>query len=234
MDGSKVSSATGRNSIDAHDVLEFWFGAKDGWCSDQYNFQERMGLWFSNKYDAEIIEKFGGLLARAESGLLDHWVGPNEDPQPAVALLITFDQFSRVVHRGKPEMFANDDKACAIARDLVTSERIFNLPVPLSAFASMPFQHSETLADQDVGVQVYSRLVDEFAGKPIASDLILFRESAIRHRTDVARFGRFPHRNHILGRTTTPEEQDFLENSPRPEHSSVLPVSQPHSSSGSG
>ena len=155
--------------------------------------------WFKKvaAFDEAIRLKFEPTHHRAARGEYDGWA---ETAEGALALLILLDQFPRNLFRGSAHQFATDPKARAVARAAI--ERGFDRDIDpaLRNFFYLPFEHSEDLADQDYGVVLCAE-----TGEP--DDL----KWAKLHRDIIARFGRFPHRNAALGRTTTPEEQEFLD-----------------------
>ena len=171
--------------MDPQDVLRFWFGDED----------EPREEWFrkDEDFDREVRERFEGLHEQAASGALDHW---RESAEGSLALVIALDQFPRNMFRGDPRSYATDEKARETARYAL--DRAFDRELPLvrRTFLSMPFMHSEDLEDQ-------RRSVELFEGMDPGG-------YAVRHKEIVERFGRFPHRNAVLGRTTTPEEAEFL------------------------
>ena len=190
---------------DAHAVLDFWFGDSlaHGWP-----VVPRKPLWFGNDpaTDSTIRERFGALVAQAVAGGLHAW---EASPPDRLALLVLLDQFTRNLYRGRAEAFAGDARACALARDALDRGLDRQLPPIGRVFVLMPLMHAEDLALQDRAVELFRGLhkqaaVDErslFAG---------FLDFAERHRRVIARFGRFPHRNLILGRVSSDEEQAFL------------------------
>lgn len=155
--------------------------------------------WFKKvtAFDEAIRLKFEPTHHRAARGEYDAWA---ESAEGALALLILLDQFPRNLYRGSAHSFATDGKARAIARAAV--ERGFDRQVApeVRNFFYLPFEHSEDLADQEFGVALCAE-----AGEP--ENL----KWASLHRDIIARFGRFPHRNAALGRTTTAAEQEFLD-----------------------
>lgn len=172
-------------TADPREVVSFWLGQSEK-------------AWFTAdpEFDAEVSNRFGSLLERARAGALDHWA---ESADSTLALVILLDQMSRNVYRDMPEMFAADDKALAVARRAI--ERGFDqeLPKQKRRWIYLPFMHSEDFADQEKSVELFTR--EEL------SESIPF---AVDHADIIRRFGRFPHRNAILGRETTPEEAAFL------------------------
>ncbi|MBG9387020.1 DUF924 family protein [Caenimonas aquaedulcis] len=154
--------------------------------------------WF--KKDAAFDDRFrGAFLARHEAaarGELDGWA---QSAEGALALLILLDQFPRNSFRGTPRMFATDGKARDIARQSLAAGWDVQVPPELRNFFYLPLMHSEALADQDRAVALTQALGGEH------------QRFALMHRDIIARFGRFPHRNAVLGRSTTQEEQRFLD-----------------------
>ena len=129
-------------------------------------------------------------------------------------LVVLLDQFSRHVFRKTAQAFAQDPMARAIAYRSVNQEFDMELSVPERLFLYHPFHHSESLEDQDFGIQLVNKLLSACADEweeHISESLDFFKG----HREVIARFGRFPHRNEALGRTSTTEELDFLESAPR-------------------
>jgi uncharacterized protein (DUF924 family) len=148
-------------------------------------------------FDQAIAERFSVLHAKAAAGELDDWAGT---PQGALALLILLDQFSRNLFRGLPQAFAQDEAARRIARAAVQRGFDHQVDPTLRQFFYLPFMHSEQIADQERCVALCHTLPDR-TNLPFARD----------HERIVRRFGRFPHRNEVLGRHTSPAEQAFLE-----------------------
>jgi uncharacterized protein (DUF924 family) len=138
-------------------------------------------------------------LHAARSGGLDHWT---DSPRRMLALIVLLDQFSRNLHRGSPQSFAADAQARALSRDAVARgfDRALH-PVERS-FVYLPFMHSEDLADQIESVRLYETVRLALGDASV--------EYAYRHRDQIRRFGRFPHRNDVLGRKSTPEELRYL------------------------
>ena len=167
-------------------VLSFWY-------SDTARKQ-----WFarSDAFDAAMREALGELHTRAAAGALDDWAAT---PRGALALVILLDQAPRNLFRGTPQAFASDGAALRHARAAIDAGLDRSLVEDERIFLYLPFEHSEDLADQDRCVALCSAL-----------EAPMWRDYAIRHRDVIARFGRFPHRNIILGRESTPEELEFL------------------------
>jgi uncharacterized protein (DUF924 family) len=181
------------------DVLDFWFGAPSS-----PTFGQPRREWFvkSDAFDAEIKRIFGAAIDQAVAGGLREWDA--EGPQGVLARILVLDQFTRNAHRNTPLSFAGDALALAAARALVDSGADKQLPPQLRAFAYMPFEHAEDAYMQERAVELFGVLAAEHPGFDEMLDY------AHRHRGVIARFGRFPHRNEILGRASTPDEVDFL------------------------
>jgi len=186
-------------------VLDYWFPADTARANK---------LWWGKdpELDAQIRAEFGETLAAAKAGQLDAWA---ETPRGRLALIIVLDQLSRNILRDDPETYAADADARALTaaglergddRELQPIERLFFY---------LPLEHSESLADQHRCVALMEALAAEVAAEPGVSDqrrqqFAGFVDYAIRHLDIVARFGRFPHRNQLLGRESTAEELAFL------------------------
>jgi len=188
----------------ARAVFDFWFQAADAPRRE----------WFqkNDDFDREIGSRFGMLIEQALAGGLHAW--DEEGPQSALARILLLDQFCRNVHRGTPLAFAGDSQALQAALDMVEAEHDLALPPLQRAFVYLPFEHAEDMAMQEQAVALYTRMAD--AGRdttpPATSQAIAgMLDFAERHREVIRRFGRFPHRNAILGRASTPEEQAFLQ-----------------------
>jgi uncharacterized protein (DUF924 family) len=179
-------------------VLDFWFAPP----SDAEHNRTR-AVWFKkdDAFDAEIRRRFAVLIDEALAGALEAWRATTEG---RLAYIITLDQFTRNVHRGTAKSFAGDAQALAAARALVASGADRTLPGVRRQFVYLPFEHAEDLAMQDESMRLFTALA---ADEPTLADLPTWAE---KHRVIIARFGRFPHRNAILGRASTPDEEAFL------------------------
>jgi len=179
------------------DILDFWFA--DG--PDEHRL-----AWFKRDegFDAEIRARFGSLAAPAREGALDAWA---VTPEGALALLILLDQFPRNLFRGSPEAFASDAHALQLAQRVVIVQRMDLALTPTQrVFLYLPFEHAESFAAQDLSVALFEGLRDH--PKHAAPKGTI--EYAWAHRAVIERFGRFPHRNTVLGRTSTAEEAAYL------------------------
>lgn len=188
----------------SEEVLEYWFGPSD---DPAEVFAAQSQRWFRGgaAVDAEIEARFGDTMKAALAGELDGWL---EAPRSCMAAVILLDQFTRNVFRGTPQAFSGDPQALAAAEHAIHAGYEAKLGVHHRSFLYIPFEHSERLAVQDRGVAHYVRLIEEDG--PCLDRAKLFHDYAIQHRDIIARFGRFPHRNGILGRQSTAEEIEFL------------------------
>jgi uncharacterized protein (DUF924 family) len=171
----------------ARSILHFWF--------DEHGRND----WFARRarFDAEIRRRFGAAHAAALAGKLD---AMRANPDGALALILLLDQFSRNLYRDDACAFAGDEKARAIAREALARRFDMISPRARRAFFYMPFMHSEALADQELCVRLFTARLPGSYNHRYAED----------HRAIVARFGRFPHRNQVLGRRSTPAEAAYL------------------------
>jgi uncharacterized protein (DUF924 family) len=167
------------------EVLGFWFGEtlpEQWWRADP-------------EFDRSLAARFGPCLARAARGELYEWRG---QPRGRLAEIIVLDQFSRNIHRGTPAAFAQDAAALVLAQEALAAGALRALTAAERPFLLMPYMHSESRAIHAVAEPLFR----EFAPGNL--------EHELRHRAVVARFGRYPHRNAILGRESSAEEIEFL------------------------
>ena len=187
------------------DVLRFWFSSRP--TGDHAAMVGQMEWWFRGGADAEIIERFSPLLARATKGELDNW---SQSPRSRLALIIVLDQFSRTIHRGTARAFAQDPKALTLALEGIENGHYAGLDNPWEkTFFFLPLGHSEELANLERAVNLAEELVKD-APQEHRGMLEFSANQARGHRDVIARFSRHPHRNEVLGRQSTPEELDYL------------------------
>jgi uncharacterized protein (DUF924 family) len=178
--------------VTAHDVLDFWFadtGAAHWFVADA-------------AFDAQIRERFSSAADAAADGRLDGWAAT---PAGGLALLILLDQFPRNLYRGDSRAWAQDARAQRVALSGIARGDDRRLPPLQRVFAYLPLEHAEDRALQQQSVALFEALCAEVS-PPQRRRFQEFLEYARRHRDTIARFGRFPHRNVALGRTSTPEE----------------------------
>jgi len=186
------------DSPNARAVLDFWFAAQG-----EPEHGAVRELWFrkSEATDRQIAERFGPLIEQALRGELEAWAA---DPHSALAQIVLLDQFTRNTFRDTPRAFAGDKRALAAAMAMVGSRQDEKLLPVQRVFVYLPFEHAEGIVMQEEALRLFTRLVAEAPGLQNMLDY------AQRHHDVVQRFGRFPHRNEILGRQSTAEEVEFL------------------------
>ena len=167
----------------AENILDFWFGTTDP-CAEL----ERRDVWFkaTPEFDAHLVENYTGVLERAAAGAFDHFVKSAAD---CLALIVALDQFPRNIHRGTPRAYEADPKAREIAAAAIDRGYDRNFSYFPRVFVYLPFEHSECLTDQERSVALFSSL-----GEGPSLD------ASVGHYEAIRRFGRFPHRNAVLGR----------------------------------
>lgn len=195
---------------DAQMVLDFWFGdgLTLGWPS-----ASRSDLWFGGgpALDRQIEQAFGDQVRAAVDGGLAEW---EARPAERLALIILLDQFTRNVFRGSPQAFAGDSRACALTLDALNRQWHRELPPVGQVFLAMPLMHAESMAMQDLCVAHFESLL---TGTSETLRILLQGHlgAAIEHRSIIAAFGRYPHRNAVLGRASTDAELSWLRNGKR-------------------
>lgn len=191
-------------------VLDFWFGdgLVLGWPS-----APRGALWFGGgaALDADIRGRFGALVTQAVDGGLTGW---EADVRDRLALVILLDQFTRNVFRGEARAFAGDARAHRLATDTLAQREDALLPLVGRVFIAMPLMHAEDGASQAGCVRHFEQLRAS-CGPAQAEALQGHLDAAIEHQTLITTYGRFPHRNAVLGRTSSPQERAYLENGRR-------------------
>jgi uncharacterized protein (DUF924 family) len=187
------------------DVLAFWF--PEGLDRDAETLRQQVEWWFRGGADAEIVRRFSPLLARAERGELDDW---SRAARSRLALIVTLDQFPRSVHRGSDRAFATDPTARALTREGLANGHYAALTAGWEkTFFMLPLGHSETLADLELAVALAEEIARD--APPALRGWFDFSVGQARGNRDViAHFGRHPHRNEALGRTSTPEELEYI------------------------
>jgi uncharacterized protein (DUF924 family) len=202
----------------AHEVLEFWFGTATGTSTvDPARLQERSTFWFGGDgaeagaaRDADIRARLEPLLERAARGELASWAA---SPKRRLALIILFDQVPRNAYRGTAAAFAFDREALALTVEGMHIAADAALDAIERIFFYLPLEHAESLEAQDAAVAAFDRLVRE-APAELREFCANSGAYAHKHRELIVKFGRFPHRNAVLNRKSTPEEQAWLEAHP--------------------
>lgn len=188
------------------DVLEFWFAGADGHAPPP---PHRMALWFgaNPSLDAEVQERFGATWDDAVAGRLNAWA--ESGPMGRLALILVLDQLSRNIHRGRAEAFAGDTLARALAVEAIDAGQHLLVPPLYRLFFILPLEHHEDLGSQARALALTEALAAD-APEAMKQDAQGWVQFAVRHVELVRRFGRFPHRNAVLGREDTPEEAAYL------------------------
>jgi uncharacterized protein (DUF924 family) len=195
----------------AQDLLLFWFGPRP-YTAPQV--QQHTRLWFGESNAPEVTpqtdelirERYGEVTLAAEQGRLTHWAS---SPRRRLALILLFDQFSRNIYRGSARAYAQDLDALSLTVSGMQIGADATLDPVERLFFYMPLMHAESLDVQEESVAAFRRLVEE-APADLRRTFQASLDSAIQHRDIIARFGRFPHRNRVLGRESTPEEIEWL------------------------
>jgi uncharacterized protein (DUF924 family) len=167
-------------------VIQFWF--VDHTREDHFGGKP--------EFDAKLAAAFGDLHPAVARGEAWHW---RQTPEGRLAEIVVLDQFSRQLHRGSPEAFAQDKMALVLAQEALAAGADDAVPRDWAGFFYLPFMHAESLVIQDEGVRLYQQ-----HGDPEQLDYM------VRHRDAIARFGRFPFRNTALGRKSTPDELTYM------------------------
>ena len=190
-------------------ILSYWFGDE---FVDGYPSKPRDALWFqsSPKTDQEIKSRFAPDIERAAKGQLDLW---RKEPRGLLALITLLDQFPRNVYRGTARAFAYDARArelCMLGIDRGADKELRSIE---RTFFYLPLEHSEQLADQNLCVELMEKLVEEVSARH-KKKALSYLSYARSHQKIIAEFGRFPHRNAILGRESSLAEAEFLQTGP--------------------
>jgi len=185
--------------MDAQEVLDFWFLPPS-----HAGHGKPRAEWFrkDDAFDATVRERFGAAIDQAVAGGLREW--DEGGPRGVLARILVLDQFTRNAHRGTPASFAGDQLGLQAAQQLVDSGDYLALTPLERSFVYMPFEHAEDARMQERAIELFTELAASHEGFGEQLDY------AHRHRGVIARFGRFPHRNAVLGRASTPEELAYL------------------------
>lgn len=192
-------------SRDFEEVLQFWYPQE--MVRDQASIERQYEWWFRGGSNDAIADRFVGLHDRAARGLLDHWAG---SPRSRLALILVLDQFSRSLFPNSPRAYAQDAKALALSLEGIDIGHYDALATPWEKmFFFMPLGHSESLRNLEQVVGLAEALAQQ--ARPEWKRVLDHGVSQARaHRDVIARYGRQPHRNPLLGRASTPEELDYI------------------------
>jgi len=186
-------------------VLDFWFGFLSG---PDYFPNDKLEVWLANTPEVErqIRMQFSQDVANAERGEYNHW---RETPQGRLALILLLDQITRHLYRNRPQAFALDRMARAVVLEGIRKGDDKELYPIERAFFYLPLEHAEDMELQNLSVNLYRQLALQ-SPEAIRMQMYDVYQSALMHHQQISRFGRFPHRNAVLGRETTPDETAFL------------------------
>lgn len=192
----------------AERLLLFWFGE----LTDGFADAPHRARWFSGgeEFDKECRVEFSSLAAQAANGDLEHWL---DEPRSRLAYILLCDQIPRNIYRGEALAFATDGAALIAARTGIEAGMDRPLAYDERNFCYLPFEHSESLVDQHASVGLFMNLKDDTL-EPFRDRADSSLRYARQHRDIVQRFGRFPHRNKVLGRKSTAAESAFLQDGP--------------------
>jgi len=207
----KLLSESGDASITDDDVrridevLSFWFKEQ---ALSAPKIDRRMDIWFGEDpdFDEEIEAEFADDIARASKGKLDHWA---EDSHGRLALIILIDQFRRNIYRNTVKAFSKDKLALKLCVEGAMEKKDKGLTPIQKVFFYMPLQHAESRRVQAKSVDLYNRLA-ESVSPTYQETFLTVAQFAELHKDIIDQFGRFPHRNKMLDRENTPEEDEYL------------------------
>jgi len=190
---------------DVESILHYWFG---GATDDAEIVREKSALWWKqdSKVDAEIRRRFEMMLNAEIKNEFASW---SSSPRGQLARILLCDQFPRNMYRDSPRAFDYDERARKLAREALDAGQDKKLRPVERVFLYLPFEHSETVDDQELSLRLYTALV-EYVPETDRPTYQKFLEFARKHKEIIDRFGRFPHRNAILGRQSTAAEAEFL------------------------
>ncbi len=198
-----------QDSDDIHGILNMWFRERE---HELPGLDARVSFWFGEdpERDIQIRHRFGSLIKRASANELDHWA---KIPLGRLALIIIIDQFRRNVYRGTPQAFSHDRMALKLCVEGAIAKHDKQLSLVQRVFFFMPMQHIESLKVQNKSVTVFEGLAKAASGTE-KDTFQTFADFAELHRDIIEQFGRFPHRNPILGRESSDLEKEYLQDGP--------------------
>ncbi len=191
-------------------IIDYWIGPQE---SSPEIFGEKQKLWYTSSDDTDkhIEDEFGEALGAAEAGELDDWA---ESLTGSLALVILLDQFSRNLYRGTPDAYRNDGAAQSVAKRVIDSGEYQQLNIPAKTLLYHPYHHAEDKALQDKCVALFEELLAD-SSEEWQEQVDANLQFVKGHCSVVHRFGRFPHRNKVLNRSSTEEELAYLEEDAR-------------------
>ncbi len=202
---SMDATITDEDKIRIDAILSFWFKEQ---ALSAPQIDRRMDIWFGEDpvFDHEIEKEFAGDIERACKGQLDHW---GDDPRGRLALILLIDQFRRNIHRNTVAAFSKDKLALKLCVEGAMHKKDKGLSPIQKVFFYMPLQHAESRRVQKKSCDIFRKL-SEAVSPTFKETFDTITQFAELHADIVLQYGRFPHRNAILGRENTPEEQEYL------------------------
>ena len=206
---SKGASFTDEDQARIREILDFWFREQE---LSAPQIDRRMDIWFGEDpvFDHEIKKEFSADVERACQGKLDHWA---TDPHGRLALILLVDQFRRNMYRGTADAFSMDKLALKLCVEGAMEKKDKGLTPIQKVFFYMPLQHAESRKVQAKSVELFNRLA-ESVSPTYQETFLTVAQFAELHKDIIDQFGRFPHRNQLLGRANTPEEEEYLADAP--------------------
>ena len=202
---SKGASITDEDLARIDTILSFWFKEHE---LSAPQIDRRMDIWFGEDaaFDQDIATRFGDDIEQASQGRLNHWAA---EPRGRLALILLIDQFRRNIHRNTAKAFSHDKLALRLCVEGAMEKKDQGLTPIQKVFFYMPLQHAESAKVQAKSVELFNRLADSVS--PTYQETFLtVAQFAELHKDIIDQFGRFPHRNRLLGRDNTPEEDEYL------------------------
>jgi uncharacterized protein (DUF924 family) len=199
------STMTDDDQARIEQILSFWFKEQE---LSAPQIDRRMDIWFGEDpvFDHEIEKEFSDDIEKASEGKLSHWA---DEPQGRLALILLLDQFRRNIYRGTVDAFSHDKLALKLCVEGAMEKKDKGLSSIQRVFFYMPLQHAESRKVQAKSVELYERLA-ESASATLQETFLTVVQFAELHKDIIDQFGRFPHRNSLLGRENTPEENEYL------------------------
>ena len=202
---SKGASVTDEDLARIDQILSFWFREQE---LSAPQIDRRMDIWFGEDpaFDEAIMAGFEDDVEAASSGRLDHWA---EEPRGRLALILLIDQFRRNIHRNTAKAFSHDKLALKLCVEGAVKKKDKGLTPIEKVFFYMPLQHAESVKVQAKSVELFNKLA-ESVSPTYRETFLTVAQFAELHKDIIDQFGRFPHRNKLLGRENTPEENEYL------------------------
>ena len=202
---SKGASITDEDVARIDEILSFWFKEQ---ALSAPQIDRRMDIWFGEdaEFDAAIKAEFEDDMERASQGQLDHWA---DEPRGRLALILLIDQFRRNVYRNTAKAFSHDKLALKLCVEGAMAKKDKGLTPIQKVFFYMPLQHAESAKVQAKSVELFNKLA-ESVSPTFQETFLTVAQFAELHKDIIDQYGRFPHRNELLGRDNTPEEDEYL------------------------